>query len=244
MEPWYMPISSPFSFKILVGMCLVGAALAPSAQAQVYYSEDFDSVLPAGWTSTNISTTIGTSPNWFQGNPTVFNAQAGATNSYAGANFNATTGAGTINLWLITSSLTVNNGDTVSFFTRTVDTPAFPDRLELRFNPLNDTNVGATATSVGNFTTLLTTVNPTLTTSGYPNTWTQFSTTFSGLGGPTTGRLAFRYFVTNGGPSGANSDFIGVDTLRVSAPVSAPEPTTLALLSLSLPIALRLRRRK
>ncbi len=44
-----------------------------------------------------------------------------------------------------------------------------------------------------------------------------------------TGRFAFRYFVENGGPSGSNSDYIGIDTLTIT-PV--PEPTSLALLGI------------
>ncbi|MBK7149288.1 MAG: choice-of-anchor J domain-containing protein [Bacteroidetes bacterium] len=54
-------------------------------------------------------------------------------------------------------------------------------------------------------------INPTLTTAGYPTAWTQYNVTISGLSGPTSGRLAFRYFVTGAGPSGSNSDYIGID---------------------------------
>ena len=75
------------------------------------------------------------------------------------------------------------------------------------------TNVGANSTSVGDFTALLLDINPTLVTGVYPIVFTPFTVTVSGLGAPNTnGRLAFRYFVTNGGPSGANSDYIGIDT--------------------------------
>ena len=49
--------------------------------------------------------------------------------------------------------------------------------------------------------------------SGYPSVWTQYSVTLSGISGTPTGRLAFRYFVENGGPAGANSDYIGIDTV-------------------------------
>ena len=45
-------------------------------------------------------------------------------------------------------------------------------------------NVGTTATSVGDFTTLLLDINPTYTTTGYPNVWTNFVVTISGLAGP------------------------------------------------------------
>ena len=43
-------------------------------------------------------------------------------------------------------------------------------------------NVGTTATDVGDFITLLLDINPTYTTSGYPNVWTQFTVTLSGRG--------------------------------------------------------------
>ena len=48
---------------------------------------------------------------------------------------------------------------------------------------------------------------------GYPNVWTQYTVTISGVPTATTGRFALRYFVENGGPSGANSNYIGIDTL-------------------------------
>jgi hypothetical protein len=70
--------------------------------------------------------------------------------------------------------------------------------------------------------------NPTYTTSGYPNVWTQFTLTLSGLGSPTTGRLAFRYFVENGGPSGANSDYIGIDTAQYACPTPTPTPVNIS----------------
>jgi hypothetical protein len=77
----------------------------------------------------------------------------------------------------------------------------------------SSTNVGTTSTSVGDFTNLLLEINPNLVTGGYPESWTLFTVTLSGVGTPTTGRLAFRYFVTDGGPSGANSNYIGIDTV-------------------------------
>ena len=86
-------------------------------------------------------------------------------------------------------------------------------------------DVGATATDVGDFTTLLLDINPTYTTSGYPNGWTNFLVTLSGLGGPVTGRLAFRYFVEGGGPSGANSDVIGIDTVAYGCNGTLPTPS-------------------
>ncbi len=205
----------------------VGLMTAGVSASAASLTEGFDVVVPAGWTATNNSSPVGTS-SWFQGNVAVFTAQAGATNSYAGANFNSTAGAGTISNWLISPTLSFNNGDVVSFFTRTVDSPAFPDSLELRFSNVGGTNVGTLATDTGDFSLLLS-VNPALTTTGYPNTWTQFTSTITGLTGPTNGAIAFRYFVTDGGPSGNNSDYIGVDSLAITA---VPEPASYLLMAL------------
>jgi len=189
---------------------------APAVAITSAFSEGFNDITTlaaAGWSQQNLSSPIGTS-NWFQGNPAVMTAQAGADNSYIGANFNNVADVGTISNWLLTPEIGLKNGDQIKFWTRkpTVTTD-FPDRLEVRLSTAGaSTNVGATATSVGDFTTVLLSVNPTLTTGVYPQVWTQFTVTISGLGAATTGRVGFRYFVTNGGLNGANSDFIGIDT--------------------------------
>ena len=49
--------------------------------------------------------------------------------------------------------------------------------------------------------------------------------TVSGLAAPTSGRLAFRYFVENGGPDGDNSNIIGIDTV-VYTPAAPTTPAT------------------
>ena len=84
--------------------------------------------------------------------------------------------------------------------------------------------MGATDGSVGDFTTLLLTVNPSF-AGGYPEDWTPFSASLSGLGGPATGRYAFRYFVPN---TDTNADYIGIDT---SASRPCPSPGTLLLVA-------------
>ena len=196
----------------------------PGATVQLF-NEGFTTVVPAGWASQNLSTPVGAT-NWFQGNPAVFPANSGATNSYAGANFNNVTGANTISNWLFPPSVLLKNGDKFTFFTRTT-TGTFPDRLQVRLNTTNTgTNVGATNISVGDFTTLLLDINPTYTATGYPTAWTQYTLTMSGLpAAGVNGRLAFRYFVENGGPAGARSDYIGIDDAVYSTTTTGP-PTT------------------
>jgi len=183
------------------------------------------------WHALNASSPLGTT-GWFNNN-SVFAPNSGA--GQANANFNNTTGTNTINNFLMSPVVTFNNGDTISFWTRTVASPAFPDRLRL----VMSTNGASTA--VGDFSTVLVSVNETLTLAGYPNTWTQFTGTVSGLGGPTSGRFAFNYNVTGGGPSGNNSDFIGIDDVTYTA---VPEPASLTALGLGALALLRRRNRK
>ncbi|MBI3139899.1 MAG: choice-of-anchor J domain-containing protein, partial [Sphingobacteriales bacterium] len=194
-------------------------SFALTSKAQVLFNEDFATVspLPAGWASQNLSNPVG-STGWFQGNTSVFPSQAGAPTAYIGANFNNTSGAGTISNWLFMPNISIKNGDVFTFYTRTVSAPAFADRLQVRMS-LNgaSTNAGANESSVGDFTTLLLEINPSLSPSGYPNAWTQFTVTISGVPTPTSGRLAFRYFVTNAGPAGSNSDYIGIDEAKYTA---------------------------
>ncbi|HMU47554.1 MAG TPA: choice-of-anchor J domain-containing protein [Chitinophagaceae bacterium] len=209
-----IPIVNPSSATICTGS-IQQLTLTNTLGNADLITEGFNSVspLPTGWASQNNSSPAGTT-GWFQGNTGVFSAQSGPADSYIAANYQNTSGVGTISNWLFTPTLNIKNGDVLKFYTRTVDAPAFPDRLELRMSTNgSSTNVGATATSVGDYTTLLLTVNSSLTTSGYPNTWTQYTATVSGVTGTVSGRFAFRYYVTGGGPSGANSDFIGIDNV-------------------------------
>src|SRR5262249_7199215 len=114
---------------------------------------------------------------------------------------------------------------------------AFPDRLELRLSTNGaSTNVGATDASVGDFSTLLLTINPALALNGYPSAWTQFNVAISGLSGSTAGRFAFRSSVPG---TDVNGDYIGIDTLTVAT----PEPSTLLLMSAGI-VGARLRRRR
>jgi len=192
-------------------------------------SEGFDTItanVPGpGWFAQNNSTTVGTT-TWFQGNSAVFPSHTGAPTSYIGANFNSTTGASTISTWLLTPAVTLQNGAQMTFWTRGTGS-SFPDRLQVRMSTNGaSTNVGTGPTGLGDFTTLLLDINPTYQTGagGYPSVWTQQTITVTGVPSPTLGRFAFRYFVENGGPSGANSDYIGIDTFAYNAPCG-PNPT-------------------
>ena len=190
--------------------------------------EAITTLTPGGWFMQNNSQPGPGATGWFQGSTAEFSSQSGSANSYIAANYDNGTGTATLSNWLLTPSLTLQNGAQLGFWTRTMSTPAYPDRLQVRMSTNGiSSNVGSTATDVGDFTMLLLDINPTYTTSGYPNVWTQFTVSVSGLGSPVTGRLAFRYFVENGGPTGTNSDYIGIDTMQYActAPTPTPNPT-------------------
>lgn len=211
-------------------ICMVALCAIPVlAQSFTEEFEDITTLSGDGWYTQNNSTTIGTT-SWgpisaaegprsgadFQGNTSVFTAFSGA--GYIADNYNATTGASTISDWLMTPVVTIQDGDTISFWTTTSPDSTFPDRLYLRMS-LNgtSTNCGTLPDDVGDFTTSLVEINPTLAAGGYPDTWTQFTATISGVPTPTQGRFAFHYYVTNGGPSGLNSNYIGVDLVEYNS---------------------------
>ncbi len=204
---------------VRLAVFLAACLSSPVAWAQ-QLTEAFDSVpslTSADWAMVNLSSPVGSQPNWFQGNPSVFSAHAGATNAYAVANYQMVAGSNTISAWLITPVVKLNRNTVVTFYARKVSPDSYPDRLEVRVSTNGaSTDVGNTNASVGDFTVLALSINPTLVTGVFPTGWTQFSLDLSEL--PITvveGRIGFRYYVTNGGPSGSNSDYMGIDTLEV-----------------------------
>lgn len=150
--------------------------------------------------------------------------QAGGGTSFALVNYTSVaSGAGTISNWLFTPVINVQNGDVVSFYTRYGGTTVqYPDNLQLRMSTLGSGTVNPSVdeSDEGDYTQLLVEVNPNLDLTSYPTSWGQFSYTISGLSGATDVRFAFRYYVPDGGPTGSNSDIIGIDTFSVDRPLS------------------------
>ena len=221
-----------------VASLLLAGAMS-TAQAQSFNQGFDDTTVPADWTLTNNSTKHATGNPWgvgdamldADGNPVVTPFDGAG---FAIANYSSIggTGAGTISNWLISPEIFgLQNGDTFTFYTTTTPGSEYPDGLELRLSSAGaSVNVGTTTTSTGDFSSVLTTVNSGLAVGGYPESWTQISVTVSGLAAPIDGRVAFRYFVTDGGPGGDNSNIIGVDDFAYTAAAAVPEPSSYALL--------------
>jgi hypothetical protein len=204
---------------------LVAACAAHAAPVLTEGFGDVTTLGGAGWSQINNSTAGGTT-GWFQGNTGVFDSASGAADSYIAANFlNAGLG-GDISNWLITPVLDLSYRSVLSFATRAGG--FFPDRLEVRLSTNGASgNVGATSASVGDFSTLLLAINPAL-GGGYPSDdWATYTMQLGFLAPGTTGRIAFRYNVTD---TFSNGDYIGIDSVNVSV----PEPSTIALVGIAL----------
>jgi hypothetical protein len=218
---------------ILAGLALVVVGSTASVAHAQGLQQNFDgNGVPAGWLVTNNSTPIGTG-RWGQGNELIFPSQAGApgayfTDSYLSARDPAF-GGGAVSDWLITPQLTLANGMTVTFWARTDGDPGDfgGNNLELRLSSSGaSTNVGSGAAGLGVFTTLLRAINFDAVRSA--GAWTQYSASISGLAGPVSGRLAFRYLVDD---TTVHGDLIGLDTISV-----VPEPEMALLLLAGLPL--------
>lgn len=144
----------------------------------------------------------GVTPTWFQGNGTVFPAFNGPNDGYVAANYNAVTGANNIDSWLVLPDLTVFANDVIRFQCRSVTGNPFPDSVRVMYNDQNGTTPESPGwVELGRFL-----ASPS-------GNWEQKSFAAPTFG--TNTRFAIRYNVVDGGPSGANSNFIGIDELTV-----------------------------
>lgn len=147
----------------------------------------------------------GTTATWYQGVSTVFSAYNGPTTGYVAANYNVVTGANNIDSWLVLPVVSggIQAGDSLYFYSRSATGSTYPDSIRVMYSA-NDSVPEGTWTELGRFKT---------------NTTTGWE--LRGFPAPTSsanGRFAIRYCVANGGPSGANSDYIGVDFIQIIRP--------------------------
>ncbi|MBS1634409.1 MAG: T9SS type A sorting domain-containing protein [Bacteroidetes bacterium] len=165
--------------------------------------------LGGGWSSINNDGSTGTTTlgPWYISNAVFepFDGNQSINDGYATAN------GVKIDDWLVSpliSSYCTANLDSLVFNIRSVNS-AYVDSMEIRLAP----NGGST---VSDFTVQVAYLN-------VPKTgWTKFKYNLNSLlpAGTTQYRVAFRYLMGNGGSTGANSDFIGIDGIAVNRTVA------------------------
>ncbi len=211
--------------KSFFALIILSATVAVAPGQTVELTENFTSATQTtgGWTLTSgVWPAQNNSDNpqpysanggaWGPGG-TLFNPAPGsgyfATDTTATGNAN-----GTVSDWLLTPVLSLHNGDTLTFETRTRSPEEGPSSLYVRLSTAGSgTNVGTTSGAVGTFTTLVGAINPNVTAGAYPESWTTETFTISGLSGTASGRIAFQTFYPNGGFGGPNGDTVGLATV-------------------------------
>jgi hypothetical protein len=159
-----------------------------------------------GWVFDNVDG--GGTTNVFQGNAAaVFAAYEGPDTGYIGQNYNGANGL-LMNQWLISPAVTVTTGDTLKFWYRSPDASTYPDPLEVWVSTTGGTTGAAFDVQLATFM-------------GSTTGWQQYVGNF-----PTSGtvRFAVRYYSTNGGVSGAQTDYVGLDYFEVIAGAVPPPP--------------------
>lgn len=130
-------------------------------------------------------------------------------NEYVSVDMNCGQGAAVLSAWLISPPTDLKNGDQFSFYTRTKGD--YADRLQVWINTKSSNAfVGKAARDTGDFTPKLLDINPGM-GADYPVEWTKYTITLAGITGTVKGRIAFRYFIEDGGPGGSYGDQVGID---------------------------------
>ncbi len=199
-------------------------ALPPVIPDQSFV-EEFDTVQNAynrGWRFVNRSVPIGPT-NWSQASN--FNSYSSKGNYYGHIeqSYDACAGTdpqrnGVLSNWLISPALTLQNGDKIIFYTRDFRS-AFIDRLQVCINANNESIECGRGKDVGYFDKTLVDINHAYSDDpvnggGYPESWTRFEATVSGLTKPSRGRFALRAFIEGAGPgNNERGSVIGIDSV-------------------------------
>ncbi|PBQ31063.1 hypothetical protein CNR22_04525 [Sphingobacteriaceae bacterium] len=204
-----------------------------SSQVTLYesFTAPFNPVA-SGWDVQNLSSTTGTNTSgWRQGNANSYlTALKGNPDDYFSVDKYATslTGAtNTISCWLITPTVNLTNGGILQFSIKSFTAnPGRPERLQIYYSFGTGNNVGSSAGSAtntaGTFTTLIADINPNM-TSTFANLWSWANTySLTGITTPGVGRIAFRYYIENGGDAAPNGNYIGLDEVRYQMPCARP----------------------
>lgn len=186
-----------------------GKHVQPGNRVQYVFSDNFDmpsdtdALAARGYRTYYRGGGAQDGPTWFTGNTAVFAAHSGAADSYVAANFQVVTGTNNIDSWLVLPALNLVTTDIITFWCSSPAGSTFPDSVKVMYSAAGDSTPEATTwVLIDDFQA---------STTG----WEQ--KTYNVPTASTTGRFAIRYAVVDGGPQGANSNYIGIDDLNVGA---------------------------
>jgi hypothetical protein len=120
----------------------------------------------------------------------------------------------TISNWIVSKPIMLQNGDKIVFYTNSLTLDLTATGIELRMNKKNNGKNVGDGDDPGDFTEILTAVNPFQTVNeanSYPTSWTRFEATIGGLNKPVEGRIAFRYYVPFNYQYNAPTTIVAID---------------------------------
>ncbi len=215
---------------LLIGICAAHAREVPGGFACEEGFEDVATLASRGWLLKNNSDPSGTG-HWKQGDPSVFTAWSGGSDSYVSVGADSASGVHpVVSNWLITPEIDFGPNAfgtrSFGFYTRAV--PGQANRMVVRLC-MEQTAVsdciapGPASGDLGGFGVepALLDINPSLLANGYPNGWTG-EMVFPGDGLPVVGRgrIAFHYYVFDQG--GAHGTTVGIDSVVMTGATVCP----------------------
>ncbi len=189
---------------------VVKDAITPASTSAVLFEDNFNgsntvaALQSRGWVVLDVDGG-GTTAAFYQGSASVFPAFEGPDTGYVASNYNGANGM-YINHWLISPSITVHAGDTLTFKHRSPDNNPYDDSIYVRWSPTAGITPADFTQTWGRYLVSET-------------GWATWTGTFPANG---TVRFAIQYYHTDGGPTGNYSNYMGIDKLQVLSPVQVP----------------------
>jgi hypothetical protein len=195
----------------------------PTPEPPFSFTENFDdttdNLKSRGWAFVKNNSNDGFDPFWHKGYAYNYDAHQGEPESYISIDDECVAGdpqiTRTIDSWLITPTVKLQNGDIITFYTRTKNSFKV-DKLSVSIST-QATTINPTSSSNGSFTKSILEINPS-SQNTYPVTWTKYSITIEGLTAPTDCKIGFQYFFSPGGRFTSFSNCLGLDTFKITRP--------------------------
>jgi hypothetical protein len=191
------------AFFLLISACKKDSVSDGSSTMKEEFAQVYK-INQKGWIIKDNSVGTNNSSAWTQGyagkdkSGTVYGMPAYSFQStedeYAYSSTSFWDSTATVSSWLISPVLSVKNGTTISFYTSGDAGYTYTDRMQVLISASGSSNVGDSSESVGSFTQVLFDINAEQKPGGYPQSWTKYNYTFTGIPAKTDMRVAFRHY--------------------------------------------------